>query len=218
MAHDDESLRHTFERLLWQRSEVLKLIEKTDPANWKKDNSHPDGEGRIMCHGSLYDNTFNLVKHEWQDLERMDGREPVIVNDEQFGGDPGAEMPDFAISLAGLRTRNGCLGLWQQNEARKAAMLMNWDNLDLDREITWEMPAFYFSLGADKDDLEGLGEFNPNPDAPKMKEVRATVRQLMWNWRQLLTVSIGGIRHALEAQGFKEEIARIYPPESMKPG
>ncbi|MBZ0135713.1 MAG: hypothetical protein K8I27_05020 [Planctomycetes bacterium] len=220
MAHDDAGLKRAFERLLRQRSEVLKLIEKTDPANWKKNNSAPV-DGMIMCHGSLYENVFELVKGEWEDLERIDGREPMIVNDEQFGGDPGTEMPDYAISLAGLRTRNGCLGLWHQNEARKAAMLMDFDNLDLDREIVWKMPAFWFSLGGEEAglDLEGVGEYRPEgpPDAPKMKEIRATVRQIMWNWYKPLTISIGGIRHALEVQGFKEDTARIYPPESMKP-
>lgn len=218
MAHDDASLKRTFERLLWQRSEVLKLIEKADPKNWMKDYSGPEN-GMFMCHGSLYDGTFELVKCEWEDLERIDGREPLIVNDEQFGGNPGADLPDHALSLAGLRTRSGCLGLWRQNEARKAAMFMDFDSLDLDREIVWEMPAFGFSLGRENEglDLEGVGEFNPNPDAPKMKEVRASLRQLIWNWFQPLTVSIGGIRHALEMQGFKEDIARIYPPESMRP-
>lgn len=220
MAHDDASLKRTFERLLWQRSEVLKLIDKTDPANWRKDNSEPV-DGMIMCHGSLYENVFELVKGEWEDLERMDGREPVIVNDEQFGGDPGAEMPDHAISLAGLRTRNGCLGLWQQNEARKAAMLMDFENIDLEREITWEiwipsLPGIILEEGLE---FEDAGEYSPerDPDAPQTKEIRATVRQLIWNWAQPLTISIAGVRHALEVQGFKEDIARIYPPESMKP-
>lgn len=219
MAHDDASLKRTFERLLWQRSEVLKLIEKSDPKLWMKDNSGPEN-GMFMCHGSLYDNTFQLVKHEWQDLERMDGREPLIVNDDRYDfGDPGADLPDHAITLTWLRSRNGCLSLWRQNEARKAAMFMDFDNLDLDREIVWEIPAFWASLGMQTEglDLEGVGEFNPNPDAPKMKEVRASVRQLIWNWYQPLTVSIGGIRHALEVQGFKEDIARIYPPASMRP-
>lgn len=224
MPNDDASLKRTFERLLWQRSEVLKLIEKTDPAKWAQDNSQPDGERRIMCHGSLYDNTFQLVKSEWQDLERIDGREPLIVNDDGTDfGDPGADLPDHAITITWLRTRNGCVYLWRQNEARKAAMLMDWDNIDLDREIVWEVPAFYFALGGSLPDeteglnLEGLGEYNPNPEAPRMREIRATIRQIMWNWYQPLTVSIGGIRHALEVQGFKEDIARIYPPESMRP-
>ncbi|MCZ7604691.1 MAG: hypothetical protein M5U25_01185 [Planctomycetota bacterium] len=218
MAHDDASLKRTFERLLWQRSEVLKLIERADPKLWTKNYSGPEN-GMFMCHGSLYDNTFELVKSEWEDLERIDGREPLIVNDEQFGGDPGADLPDHAIAITWLRSRNGCLSLWRQNEARKAAMFMDFDNLDLDREIVWEMPAFYFPGMGEVDglDLEGVGEFNPNPDAPKMKEVRASVRQLIWNWYQPLTISIGGVRHALEMQGFKADIARIYPPETMRP-
>ncbi|MBX3474233.1 MAG: hypothetical protein KF754_07610 [Planctomycetes bacterium] len=199
MPLDDASLKRTFERCLWQRSELLKLLEASDPAKWMSDDFTPDEQGRIMCYGSLYENAFQMALHEWKDLERIAGREPCVVNDDDLDGDPATDIPEHAITIVWLRSRAGCLSLLRQNEARKAAMLFDFDQLDLDQQFSWMMGGL------------------PIPGMNEPKEIRATLRQIMWNWCETRTVSIGGLRHGLERLGLKADLARIYPPGSVDP-
>lgn len=176
--YDRKSL---FERALWQRTELLKMLETLNDAQWQSGNLD-----------SVKLNVAGMVKDEWELLERLEGREPVIVNDDDLGGDPAADIPPNALTLVWLNSRNGQLSLWRQNEARKADLLLRYDELDLERRITYPLP-FIMPL------VDG--------DPTAVTLTLANIIDMMW---QPLTVGIRGLRFALGELGFKAELARVF--------
>lgn len=180
-----------FERSLWQRTELLKLLETLNDEQWR--SGHLD---------SVYAHAFEIVKHEWEMLERIEGREPIILNDDELDGDPAGEIPPHAITIVWLRSRLGQLSLWRQNEARKADLLLRYEELDLDSRIQYTLAPTL--------PLPGMGP-------REMTLSLANIIDMMW---QPLTIGIRGLRYALGVLGKGADLARIFsaPHEGPAPG
>lgn len=180
-----------FERSLWQRTEILKILERLSEVQWQ--------QGHLE---SVFINAFEIVRSEWEHLELLEGRHPTIVNDDDLDGDPAAEIPAHALTLVWLRSRDGQISLWRQNEARKADLLMRYDELDLDQRIEYMVAPIM-------PQLEDSGQ--------EIRLTLANVIDLMW---QPLTVGIRGLRFALGELGFRPDLDRIFtlPHEGPHPG
>ncbi len=170
-----------FERSLWQRTELLKLLETLTEQQWR--------QGHLE---SVYISAFEMVKHEWEMLERLEGREPQIVNDDDLDGDPAAEIPPHALTIVWLRSRLGQLSLWRQNEARKADLLLRYDELDLGSRISYVLASPLL-----------LAHIAPREITLSL----ANIIDMMW---QPLTVGIRGLRYALGVLGKGPDLARIF--------
>jgi len=180
-----------FERSLWQRTELLKLLEGLSEAQWQQ--GHLD---------SVFMSAFEIVKGEWEQLERLEGREPHIVNDDDLDGDPAADIPSHALPLVWLRSRNGQISLWRQNEARKADLLLRYDELDLGRTVNYM-----------------IAPLMPQID-DSYKEITLTLANVIDVMWQPLTIGIRGLRFALGVLGFRADLDRIFslPHEGPHPG